>query len=180
MAGCLAAGCPAADDARTRYSRRLLAEAREERVLADAKASLLFAAVGVAATIMSGAAVGRIWSPFRLSPAAAAAWWTGAAAMVAGVVLLAAAIYPRISNRRHWSATTVSFFADVARCSDINELRCALERSANNEFARISEQLLTLGRLTARKYGLIKASLWAIATTTALDVASLVLERLHA
>jgi hypothetical protein len=155
------------DDA-LRYARQLLVDAKEERALADQKASVLFAAVGTGAGIAVAVAVGRHWSPLSLPLWPGVLWWLGATALVGCVVLLGAAVYPRLGPRPARDGGTVSSFRELAHCDDVGAVRRAVERSLRDEFDGVSGQLLVVGRLTAVKYACIRAALWLLVASVVL------------
>lgn len=166
-----AAGIPTrgVDDA-VRYARQLLADAREERALADQKASVLFAAVWAVAGIVVAIAISRQWSPLGLGLVPAVLCCAGAVSVTASVVLLGAAVYPRLGRRPTRNGATVSSFREIARCENPSAVRRAVEQSSAYELDGLSEQLLNLGRLTCVKYGCIQAALWLLGLSIGLIV----------
>jgi hypothetical protein len=146
----------------------LLADAREERALADQKASVLFAAVGTVTGIAVAIAVSRQWSPSVLDLVPAVLWWMGAGAIIGSVVLLGAAVYPRLGPRPLRNGSTVTSFREIAHCDDPIVVRRAVTESLRSELDGLSVQLLILGRLTSAKYACIRAALWLLVLAVAL------------
>ncbi|MCM3885554.1 Pycsar system effector family protein [Frankia sp. R82] len=155
------------------YARELLEAAREERALADSKASLLLATIGVAISVGTGAVLAGSWTPTRLTPAGAALWWLGAAALTCGVALLAAAVYPRLGPgpSEPWDTTVVNFL-EVNRQPSLTDLQDSLRRSAEGDFAGRSRQLRMMSQLAERKYVLIRVALWALLASVVLELAA--------
>jgi hypothetical protein len=153
----------------------LLTEAREERALADQKASVLFAAVGTATGVAVAVMVSKEWSPAELSVLPAVLWWLGTATVVACVVLLGAAVYPRLGARPARNGATVASFREIASCDDAHVLRLALEASSRAELGGLSAQLLALGRLTTSKYHCIRLALWLLVVAVVLQSAVLLI-----
>jgi Family of unknown function (DUF5706) len=144
------------------YARALLAHGREELRFADAKAASTFAITGTAAGIAAGAAIALSWNPAQQSLPAAALAWVTIGAVVVSLLLTGAAIYPRTRPGVARSGRGVTYFGDVARCDDISALHLALDFSATEEYALLTEELLTVSRIAANKYRLIGASQWAL------------------
>jgi hypothetical protein len=144
------------------YARVLLAHGREELRFADAKAASMFAITGTAAGIAAGAGVGLPWNPAQKSLPAAVLAWAALGAVVVSLLLTAAAIYPRTRPGVARSGRRVAYFGDVARCDDISALRLALDFSTTEEYALVTEELLTVSRIAANKYRLISTSQWAL------------------
>jgi hypothetical protein len=162
---------PESAEARERYTRALLESAREERALADTKASLLLASVGVAVSVGVSAALGGSWTPSNLAAVPGGLWWMATAAVIAGVLLLAGAVYPRLRQEETAESTgTVVTFLEINRVGDLPGLRAALTRSADEEFDTLSRQLRVMSRLVERKYVLIQWALWAFLAAGVLEL----------
>lgn len=83
-----------------RYREALLAETREELQKADAKASILLAATGIAFSALLAAAGAGTWSPEKLHHGdARLAIWCSLALALAGVCILGGAVIPRLRAR---------------------------------------------------------------------------------
>jgi hypothetical protein len=171
---------PVADADRHRdYVRGMLDAVREERALADTKASLLLATVGVAVSVGAGAALDGSWTPSGLTASGAVLWWAGALATVCGVLLLAAAVYPRLrAASLDAEDGTVVNFLEINRRRDLTDLQDALRRSAAGEFHGLSRQLRVMSRVAERKYVLVRAALWSLLAAVVLNLAAWLAGRL--
>lgn len=159
---------------RPEAGRLVLTATREELTRADAKATALFAGVGVAlGAILSGLLAGQ-WSPLRLHGSAAPVlWWAGASCAVAALTMLAAALYPR-TRARHDRAGVVAYYGDVVRLGPA-ELTRAL---TGTDTAPLVDQVRVLSAIVARKYALIKAAFPLLAAAAVLCGAAVLLDLL--
>jgi hypothetical protein len=158
------------------YAERLLAETREEIARADAKASILLGAGGVATSIASTALFGG-WNPARLKPWGTSVWWIGASLAGCALLCLGSAVYPRtgaVSPRGRQShqrePRPVHYFVQLAGCEDLATARRAIEAAAIDSVNRAVEQAWSLSKLVMTKYRLTRAALWLYATSAMLMV----------
>jgi hypothetical protein len=126
----------------------MLAEAREELARADGKASILFAALGVAAGVIAAAIVSGDWNPRDLQRPWEAIWWAGGMTGTAAATLLALAVYPKIVNRHPGAAVT--YFNEIAQLASIDSLDGALKRMSEDE--RVLKQLYAVSKIARKKY----------------------------
>jgi hypothetical protein len=160
-----------------RYARELLLDVKEERALADTKAALLLAGVGVIASVGASAIFGGAWTPGNLSTAAGVLWWIGNAGLVGAILLLAGVVYPRTSSGSSGnSIDTVAYFGEIRLHAGVDSLRAALTRSASDELTQLTRQLLRTSQLTARKYQLIRIALWSLLGSLSTYLASIAVE----
>ena len=152
----------------------LLRAAREELARADAKATTVFAAVGVVVGAVLSGLVGGQWSPMPIPGGPALwTWWAAAVAVGAALVCLAGVLYPRTWRRGH-DAGVVAYFGDVLRLTP-DELRRALSTGAAATRASTVDQLRELSRIINRKYALIKVAFGLLGAAPLLSVASVLL-----
>jgi hypothetical protein len=144
----------------------LLAETREELNRADNKASILLATSGIGISAMLAAVFAGSWHPLSLAVPYRSIWLVGAAFAGGGIVSLCAAVYPRVKNT---NSTSASYFGDIAT-KTVDELRTALNATAENGEERTLNQLHVLSRIVARKYRLIRVGLLSFGTAAALCV----------
>lgn len=126
----------------------MLGEAREELSRADGKASILFAALGVAAGVLAAAILGGDWNPGDLRRPWEAIWWAGCTIGAASAVLLALAVYPKIVNRHPGAAVT--YFNEIAQLASIGALDAELKRISEGE--RVLKQLYAVSKIARKKY----------------------------
>jgi hypothetical protein len=176
-----------------RYKEALLGETREELAKADAKASILLAATGVAFGALLTAIGNGAWAPGRVQHGdARLTVWISMAFALIGIFLLGSAVKPRLRSRAmgreqlHYFGNVRSYWPSVAlwnRRSRLDEGRTAfdeaLKLAANdaNYEARLDDQLWFLGRTAFRKYRLISLGLWMLSGAVILALLALLLER---
>ena len=102
----------------------LLTQAREELGRTDAKASLLFSAMGVVGGVMAAALLAGDWRPSDLDPSMRWLWWIGVASFTCSVAALAVAVYPSIRGGR---SALISYFGSVSGHT-VGSLKAALQR----------------------------------------------------
>lgn len=150
------------------YVEGLLKETREELVRADGKASLLFAASGVAlGAILAGVINGK-WAPGDLAGWATVVFGAGAAFYVGALCALGYSVWPRV--RREDETRPADYFGDIVNYRRIENrpaLRKALERGAENPERAIS-QLVTISVIVWKKYVGIRVALRLFAVSLAL------------
>jgi len=138
------------------YATSLLSNAREEIDRADAKASILLAASGVASGALLAGLIAGSWTPLRLQAAVQWAWWLGLAESAIAICCLALAVYPRERKRDPGIAGTVAYYGDVLAYPTNVQLVAALHRSAEANIDRIADQLRNISSIVSHKYRLIR------------------------
>jgi hypothetical protein len=144
------------DQATLIYAASLLRDAREEIDRADAKASILLAASGVAAGALLAGLIAGTWSPTKLQSAIQWAWWLGAVETAVGIGCLALAVYPRERKNDSGIPWTVVYYGDVLDYPTTAELVAALNRSAETNIERIADQLRHVSWIVNHKYRLLR------------------------
>jgi Family of unknown function (DUF5706) len=133
----------------------LLTESREELARADAKASTLLAALGVAIGVIAAALLAGDWSPDRLDRGYQIVWWFGLGFTGAGSLALCLAVWPRIRHRLPGRSAT--YFDEIALLGSVDKVKAALE--STDAAGRTLTQLVAVSRIARRKYVLIR---WAM------------------
>src|SRR5687768_12008653 len=105
-------GAPRLSEEASRLAEQILAESREELTRADAKASLLLAAIAIGVSAIAGAILQGAWTPYELRSPWEALWWGGALLAGGALVAFALAIWPKL---KHKSGGGVTYFGDVVR-----------------------------------------------------------------
>jgi hypothetical protein len=176
------------------YREALLAETREELQKADAKASILLAATGIAFSALLAAAGAGTWTPDKLNHGdAKMAVWCSLALALVGIFLLGSAVKPRLGARAldreklHYFGNVRAYWPTLwplthrkQRLDDGRlEFESALKEASTktNYEARLNDQIWFLGRTAFRKYRLITVSMWLFAISIGLAVVGLLLER---
>lgn len=135
----------------------MLSEARAEVQLADAKASILFAGLGVGFGAVIGVLLARDWSPFDLTGIGPLLWWIGVIAAVASVISAAAAVWPRYSKKHQ--PRKIAYWGHVADYKTFSEFAAALDATDSTPHDRVRHQLWHISRIVARKYTAIRAAI---------------------
>jgi MFS family permease len=144
------------DDAALVYATALLSDVRQEIDRADAKASILLAASGVAAGALLAGLIAGTWTPLALQTAIQWVWWVGLAESAAGICCLALAVYPREEKNDSGVSWSVSYYGDVLTHRTTAQLVAALNRSAETNLERIADHLRHVSRIVSHKYQLIR------------------------
>ncbi|MFJ3665631.1 Pycsar system effector family protein [Streptomyces sp. NPDC090106] len=164
-----------APDALVPLCERLLADLRTEVARADAKASVLVAALGTTAGVLSGLLAGRGWTPSALSALGAALWWTGAATLVLSLFALLLAVLPRFRSP-HWTpGRPLSYFGDIQEAVRHGQLEAALTETRRAPVTALTSALTEMSRIAVRKHQWIRTGLIAFCAGTVLLPASLLL-----
>jgi hypothetical protein len=140
----------------------MLTETRAEVSIADHKASLVLAGLGVGFGAALGGLLAGDWSPDHLNGFARTVWWLAAAAAIASILCAAAAVWPRFKTSDvddgilYWghNATFESFDAWTAR----------LDEQDHTPQDRDRRQLWELSRIVKPKYTLVR---WALSLSGA-------------
>ncbi|MFD3834873.1 Pycsar system effector family protein [Streptomyces sp. NPDC058642] len=169
------APAPAPPDALVPLCERLLADLRTEVARADTKASVLVAALGMTAGVLSGLLVGRDWTPAALSAVGTVLWWTGAAALVLSLFALLLAVLPRYRSP-HWApGRPLSYFGDIQEAVRQGQLETALTDTRRAPVAALTLALTEMSRIAVRKHQWIRTGLIAFCAGTVLLPTSLLL-----
>lgn len=137
------------------HARSLLTETREELNRADSKASIILAAVGIAAGILFGNAIGGTWKPNALPLLARSVWWAASMVGAIGVLCLGRAVFP-ISHRRDGPAKSIRYFGDVANLATPKDVRKMLTTAADDPLERTLDQIWILSRIVMAKYRYVR------------------------
>jgi len=143
-------------------AERLLAEVRAEAVRADAKASVLIAALGVVAAALAGIGSRPRAQAAGHSAAWLACWWTGEAMTAVGFATLLAAVAPR---RRHVSRPRdlLAHFADISRAAATGRLPQALCWTERHPDLSVMTAMTDVSRIVVVKYRWIRTALCCFA-----------------
>ncbi|MFE9405331.1 Pycsar system effector family protein [Streptomyces sp. NPDC006530] len=153
---------PAGSDAPgTETAQRLLTELRAEIARADAKASVLVAALGMTAGVVGGQLGTRNWTPGQLSPAGAAFWWAGTAALALALLGPLMAILPRYRGAAWTPGRPLSYFGDIHQAVRQDVLAQALADSERAPAASLMAALAENSRIATRKHQWIRGGLLA-------------------
>lgn len=152
----------------------MLAEARAEVGTADAKASLLLAALGVGFGALVGGLLASDWSPAKLTTIGEVVWWFGAVAAATSIGFAAAAVWPRYV--RTDVSAGVHYWGHVATFCRLQDLAQALDGRPNDGGrARTRHQLWRLSRLVSLKYACVRVAIAAAGVAVVLFVVSVLI-----
>jgi len=171
------------------YQEALLSETRDELQKADGKASILFAAAGIAmGALLTGFAAGT-WSPSKLSSSWAEAFvWTSIVSAGLGLLVLGFAVKPRLRKSSLSSKDDLHYFGHVASyggnwfwgdfAKRPSEFDAALDAASTDENydQRLKDQIWFLGCIAFRKYKLISTSMWIFALGLACGALAVIFE----
>lgn len=175
------------------YKDKLLAETREELAKADAKASILLAASGIAFLALLTVGSAGSWYPDKLSHhAARIADWLSILFVLVGICFVAAAVKPRL-RERHSETPKPFFFGDVAayrppwytvrhRHDKLERAHAAfvseLERMTESDVSsRVSDQIWQLSYIAYLKYRLLAIGIWCFAGGVVAAAVALMVEK---
>lgn len=144
---------------RMHTAERLLGELRTEVARADTKASVLVAALAIAAAGVLGLSAGHGGSPRLLSKAGALLWWAGAACFVASLVCVLLAVLPRHRRRRWAPGDPLTYFGDVWQAVRAGHLEDGLAVTQREPLHALLTSLAENGRIAARKHLCIRVGL---------------------
>ncbi|MFF9125886.1 Pycsar system effector family protein [Streptomyces sp. NPDC014889] len=148
---------PAAPTDRT--AQGLLAELRDEIARADAKASVLVAALGMTAGVFTGLVAGKDWSPGKLSGAGTGLWWAGAAALALSLIALLIAVLPRFQAGSWAEGRPLCYFGDIQQAVRAGRLAEALADTERDPAAAVLAALTEKSRIAASKHRWIRTGL---------------------
>ncbi|TXC94543.1 Pycsar system effector family protein [Streptomyces sp. ISID311] len=143
---------------------RLLGDLRGEIGRADSKASVLVGVLGLSAGLLGGVLAARHWRPSALPAAASLAWWLGIAALVVSLAALLLAVLPRYRTS-HWQpGQPVTYFGDIQRAVEHDELARALADTERDPVAALIDALTENSRIVSSKHRWIRIGLGAFCT----------------
>jgi len=138
----------------------LLDETRAELVRADAKATTLFAVMGLAIGAVLAGIIGGRWDPTDLSLVREMLWWTGCGLAAFSIACLGTAIFPRTGKAA--SPGRARYFKEVHALKDEAAVQTAVREEADRQdgaFEREINQLFAVSGIVVTKYGLIRRAL---------------------
>ncbi|MTE20523.1 hypothetical protein F0L17_15700 [Streptomyces sp. TRM43335] len=138
---------------------RLLAELRAEVARADGKASVLVGAQSMAASVLIGLLAGRGWHPSGLSAPSSVVWWAGVASMGTSLVALLFAVLPRYKASDWRPGRPVTYFGDIRRAADQEELSRALADTERAPMAGLVDSLTENSRIVSSKHRWMRVGL---------------------
>ncbi|MFD8744607.1 Pycsar system effector family protein [Streptomyces sp. NPDC059616] len=154
---------------------RLLLDLRSEIARADSKASVLVAALGMTAGVISGWLAGSEWRPSLLSDPATALWWTGAGGLTVALLSMLMAVLPRYRASTWSPGAPLTYFADIRRAARQHRLAEALDATESAPAAALVTALVETSRIAVRKHQWIRVGLLAYSVGAVLLPASLLL-----
>ncbi|WP_405715795.1 MULTISPECIES: Pycsar system effector family protein [unclassified Streptomyces] len=154
---------------------RLLLDLRSEIARADSKASVLVAALGMTAGLISGWLAGSEWRPNALSVPGTVLWWTGVGGLATALLSMLMAILPRYRGSAWGPGAPLTYFADIRRAARQNRLSEALEATERAPAAALVTALTETSRIAVCKHQWIRVGLLAYSVGAVLLPASLLL-----
>ncbi|MGW9372259.1 Pycsar system effector family protein [Streptomyces xanthophaeus] len=154
---------------------RLLADLRAEIARADSKASVLVAALGMTAGVISALLAGKGWQPGSLSTPGTAVWWTGATALALALPALLIAVLPRYRSAEWEPGSPLSYFGDIRSAVRQGRLAEALAETDRDPTASLMAALAENSRIATRKHQWIRAGLLAFCAAAVLLPAALLI-----
>lgn len=135
----------------------MLAEARADIVMADHKASMVLAALGIGFSALLGGLFASDWRPTDLTGWAEFFWWVGGVCAVASVILAGLAVWPRVGDP---DDTHVYYWGDVRpRFASDAALGEYLDEHPINAIARTRNQFWVISGIVRRKYTMIRRAM---------------------
>jgi hypothetical protein len=131
----------------------MLAEARADVGLADHKASMVLAVLGIGFGALLGGLIAGDWSPSDLKGLGEPIWWLGAGMAAASVVCAAMAVWPRFTSADYTEG--IFYWGHVAQFETLWEFSDALNSQKPVE-DRTKHQLWRISKIVVRKYQLIR------------------------
>lgn len=154
---------------------RLLLDLRSEIARADSKASVLVAALGMTAGVISGWLAGSEWRPSALSAPGTALWWTGTGGLATALLSMLMAVLPRYRGSTWVPGDPLTYFGDIRRAARQNRLPEALDATESARTTALVTALAETSRIAVCKHQWIRAGLLAYSIGTVLLPASLLL-----
>lgn len=176
------------------YKGELLQETREELARADAKASILLAASGIAFAALLSAGSAGTWYPEMLSRAAARALvWVALGSALLGICFVGAAVKPRLRanpklrGKPHYFGDVEAYWPRWWQVRSRRKLLASGRRdfaaalhvmsSAEEYDERLDDQIWTLSHIAYRKYRLVSIGMWFFGGAVVAALVALVLEQ---
>lgn len=135
----------------------MLAEARQEVVIADQKASVTTAVLGIGFGAMGSALIAGDWTPTRLEGIEVVLWWVGAALAISAIVVAGAALWPRYTSVDIRNG--VFYWGHAAKFKRLSDLDAALNATPLDPQARTRHQFWRMSLIVARKYNRIRGAM---------------------
>lgn len=135
----------------------MLAEARADVAMADHKASMVLASLGIGFAALLGGLLAGDWEPSSLELPGLLLWWSGTGMAAGAVGCAAAAVWPRYKTVD--VSDGVTYWGHVAMFPSVAALSSHLDDHPPSTAARTRTQLWHLSRIVFKKYRLIR---WAI------------------
>ncbi|MFF2010102.1 Pycsar system effector family protein [Streptomyces sp. NPDC058195] len=154
---------------------RLLLDLRTEVARADSKASVLVAALGMTAGVLSGWLAGSAWRPATLSGPGPALWWTGVGGLVAALFSLLMAVLPRYRRSTWAPGEPLTYFGDIRDAARQGRLPEALDTTEGSRTDALVTALAETSRIALCKHRWIRAGLLTYALGAVLLPSSLLL-----
>ncbi|MFJ5798909.1 Pycsar system effector family protein [Streptomyces decoyicus] len=148
----------------TAAGRQLLSDLRGEIARADNKASVLVGVLGISAGLLGGVLAARGWRPSALPTAASVVWWLGIGALAVSLAALLMAVLPRYGPSRWQPGQPVTYFGDIQRISEPDELARALADTERDPVAALVDALRENSRIVGSKHRWIRIGLGAFCT----------------
>jgi hypothetical protein len=141
------------------YLLRLLDESREEIRLSDTKASIMLGASAAVSAFLAGSLADDA-SQFRTDGSAVAVLsFVVLGTFLAAMVMLGLAVLPRLG---HAEPGRARYFEEQAQFETPAKLLEALVRESADPPARHSQQLLTLARISRRKFHHLRRAMFTL------------------
>lgn len=136
----------------------LLAHAREEVTRAEAKASFILAAGGIAAAALLPSLLASDWTPgsWTDSPTAKL-WWVGSTLYALAIAILGRTLWPRTETSTPDANQAPSYYRRIASYSNHKDLAAALSKVEPLDL--VHEQLYEVSKVALAKYKLLKTAL---------------------
>ncbi len=135
----------------------LLAEAREEILKADQKASSILTTLGIGFGAITGGLLAGNWTPATLHGFRQVSWWMGAFSAVLSVWAAASAIWPRYTKVD--AKDGITFWGHVATFDTLAAFTEALNKTGVDDGYRTRHQLWRISKIVDKKFCLIRWSL---------------------
>lgn len=140
-----------------KIEHQMLAEARDDVLKADAKASMVLAALGIGVGAVLGGILAGEWAPGDLSHDSEVFWWIASALVALAIGAAGLAVWPRY-NASDGSAG-IYYWAHIASFDSLSALSAALDADDSSDGDRTRNQMYSLSRIVRKKYRLIRASM---------------------
>lgn len=139
------------------FEAEMLAETRAEVGVADHKASLVLAGVGIGFGALLGGLLAGDWSPERLDGAARVAWWLGAGAVIGAVGSAGSAVWPRFKTSD--ANEGIFYWGHCVKYKSFDAWTARLDEQDSSKRDRSRYQLWSLSHIVYKKYVSVQWSL---------------------